>query len=68
MREGMIPTALGSAVTAAGVAMRALDMRNNGMSKRDLIPMIGAGVIGFGLAHVVLGGIDLYEHRYRSHY
>ncbi len=61
-REGVIPTALGTAVTAAGVAMRVLDMRNNGMDKRDIWPMIGAGIIGFGLAHVVLGGIDLYEH------
>ncbi|NLI92044.1 MAG: asparagine synthase [Peptococcaceae bacterium] len=62
-REGIIPTALGSAVTAAGVAMRIWDMKNNGMSKRDIMPMIGAGVIGFGLAHIVLGGIDLAEHR-----
>lgn len=61
-REGVIPTALGTAVTAAGVAMRVLDMKNNGMNKRDIFPMIGAGVIGFGLAHVILGGIDLYEH------
>jgi hypothetical protein len=63
-REGIVPTALGTAVTAAGVAMRILDMKNYGMSKREIIPMIGAGVIGFGVAHVVLGGIDLYEHRY----
>jgi len=62
-REGMIPTALGTAVTGAGMAMRVLDMKNNGMSKREIMPMIGAGVIGFGLAHVILGGIDLYEHR-----
>lgn len=64
VREGIIPTALGTAVTAAGIAMRVMDMKNNGMSKRDMIPMLGAGVIGFGLAHVVLGGIDLFEHRY----
>lgn len=63
-REGIIPTALGTAVTGAGMAMRFLDMKNNGMSKREIMPMIGAGVIGFGLAHVVLGGIDLYQHRH----
>lgn len=62
-REGMIPLALGGMVTAAGVAMRVIDMKNNGMSKRDLVPMLGAGIMGFGLAHVVLGGIDLFEHR-----
>ncbi|RNC29182.1 MAG: hypothetical protein AWM53_00831 [Candidatus Dichloromethanomonas elyunquensis] len=61
-REGMLPAALGSAVTAAGVAMRVWDMKNNGMSKRDIIPMLGAGIIGFGLAHILLGGIDLIEH------
>ncbi|NLM22321.1 MAG: asparagine synthase [Peptococcaceae bacterium] len=66
-REGMIPTLLGSAVTAAGVAMRVRDMKRNSMSKQSAIPMIGAGVIGFGLAHMVLGGIDLLQplaHRY----
>lgn len=62
-KEGVVPTALGSAVTAAGVAMRAMDMKKNGMSKKDVFPMVSAGIIGFGLAHVVLGGIDLIEHR-----
>ncbi|HHV65488.1 MAG TPA: asparagine synthase [Peptococcaceae bacterium] len=62
-REGLWPTALGSAVTAAGVAMRFWDMRRNGMDKRTLMPMLEAGIIGFGLAHMVLGGIDLLEHR-----
>lgn len=62
-REGMIPTALGTAVTAAGIAMRAVDMRKNGMKKADYMPLLGAGVLGFGLAHLVLGGIDLWEHR-----
>jgi len=61
-REGLIPGVLGTAVTAAGVAMRVMDMRKNGMNRRELIPMIGAGVIGFGLAHIILGGIDLFEH------
>lgn len=62
-REGTLPTALGTAVTAAGVAMRVMDMRKNGMTKRELVPMLGAGVIGFGLAHMILGGIDLFGHR-----
>jgi len=61
-REGMVPTVLGTAVTAAGVAMRVLDMQKNGMKKGDIMPLLGAGILGFGLAHVVLGGIDLYEH------
>jgi hypothetical protein len=47
MREGMIPTILGTAATASGVAMR------------GKYPMAAAAVAGFGLAHVVLGAIDL---------
>ena len=58
MREGLIPTILGSVVTAAGATLS----RNN-MKKKNMLPMIEAGVIGFGLAHIVLGGIDLVEHR-----
>lgn len=58
MREGLIPTMLGTVVTAAGATLS----RNN-MNKKNVLPMIEAGVIGFGLAHVVLGAIDLVEHR-----
>lgn len=58
MREGLIPTILGSVVTATGATLS----RNN-MKKKNMLPMIEAGVIGFGLAHIVLGAIDLVEHR-----
>ncbi|MGE4282541.1 MAG: asparagine synthase [Clostridia bacterium] len=51
VREGLIPTVLGSAVTVGGLALRTVN------------PLIGWGVTGFGLAHVVLGTIDLVEHR-----
>ncbi|PZE21434.1 asparagine synthase [Paenibacillus xerothermodurans] len=51
MREGLIPTVLGTAVTAAGVAA----MRMN-------YPTAGAAAAGFGLAHVVLGTIDMMQH------
>ncbi|MGI6712452.1 MAG: asparagine synthase [Bacillota bacterium] len=50
MREGLVPALLGTAVTATGFALRS---RN---------PAVGWGTIGFGLAHVVLGSIDLVEH------
>lgn len=53
-REVLIPTALGSAVTAAGFVMK----QNRGSNK-----MVANTVFGFGLAHVVLGVIDLVEHR-----
>jgi hypothetical protein len=32
------------------------------MKRKDIAPMISAGIVGFGLAHVVLGAIDLIEH------
>ncbi|MDM5359613.1 asparagine synthase [Peribacillus sp. RS7] len=54
IREGLIPTALGTAVTAAGYAMK----QNRRSNK-----MVANTVFGFGLAHVVLGVIDLVEHR-----
>lgn len=54
IREGLIPTALGTAVTAAGYAMK----QNRRSNK-----MVANTVFGFGLAHIVLGVIDLVEHR-----
>lgn len=51
VREGLVPTILGTVVTTAGISM----MRSK--SK------IASGVTGFGLAHVVLGGIDLLTHK-----
>ncbi|QFG00026.1 asparagine synthase [Psychrobacillus glaciei] len=54
LREGLIPTVLGTAVTTTGVVLR-----NN----RSITPLISGSIIGFGLAHIVLGAIDLVEHR-----
>lgn len=51
IREGMIPTVLGTVVTATGLSIKPLPSR------------IKWGVAGFGLAHIVLGAIDLIEHR-----
>lgn len=54
VREGLIPTILGSAVTATGYALKQKDGSNQ---------MIANTIFGIGLAHVVLGAIDLVEHR-----
>lgn len=61
MRKGLIPVILGTVVTATGLALRGLDMKNNGMSKRDTKVAIGSGILGLGIAHIVLGSIDLIE-------
>ncbi len=63
MREGLIPTILGTGVTATGIAMKTRSMRRNKRMTTGLMPTIAAGVIGFGLAHVLLGSIDLFEGR-----
>jgi hypothetical protein len=63
LREGLFPAVLGTAVTATGLAMQGYDMKmkKHRMTKRDSTVAIGAGIIGFGLAHVVLGSIDLIQ-------
>jgi hypothetical protein len=53
MREGLIPTILGTAVAATGASL----LRRNRQA--------AFGILGFGLAHIVLGAIDLFEHRRR---
>ncbi len=61
MREGMIPTILGTGVTATGLALKGMSMKHKSLDNNSVMPMIAAGVIGFGLAHIVLGAIDLVE-------
>ena len=59
VKEGLIPTVVGSVVTAGALTLRARDMKRHNMDRREIRPMIETAVIGFGLAHVVLGAIDL---------
>jgi formate/nitrite transporter FocA (FNT family) len=54
IREGLIPTALGTAVTATGYVLK---------QRRRSNKMVANTIFGFGLAHIVLGAIDLVEHR-----
>jgi hypothetical protein len=53
VRKGVIPTVLGTAVTATGAALTAMEMA----------PLIATGVVGFGLAHIVLGGLEITRHK-----
>jgi hypothetical protein len=57
-REGLIPTVLGAAVTATAATAAATKFKS-----KDTASMVAAGIAGFGLAHIVLGAIDLVEHR-----
>jgi hypothetical protein len=53
VREGTIPTALGTVVTGVGASLAA----------KRIAPMVSAGVVGFGAAHILLGAIDMVQHR-----
>ncbi|SDZ30415.1 hypothetical protein SAMN05660462_02611 [Proteiniborus ethanoligenes] len=63
IREGLIPTLLGTAVTGAALATRVPDIRRRGIQKNEVGTMIATGLVGFGLAHIVLGSIDLFQGR-----
>lgn len=53
VREGTIPTALGTVATGVGAAM----------AVKRKSPMIAAGIVGFGAAHILLGAADLVQHK-----
>jgi hypothetical protein len=69
IREGLIPIVAGTVATSVGAVMRGMDMKKKqGMPKEEIMPMIGAGIVGFGLAHIVLGTIDLNQKRHGHHW
>lgn len=55
IREGIIPTVLGTAVATTGALMS-----RNSRGKGDKVAW---GIMGLGLAHIVLGTIDIVQHR-----
>lgn len=61
MRKGLIPTVLGTAVTGAALYSKAPNLSRRKLRKMDMRSMVATGLMGFGLAHVVLGSMDLYK-------
>lgn len=57
--KGIIPALVGTALTGATLYRSGEDVYNKGKKKRHMGTMIASGLIGFGLAHVVLGSIDM---------
>ncbi|AMA72443.1 MULTISPECIES: hypothetical protein [Aneurinibacillus] len=53
MRKGIIPIALGTAVTLTGLSM--MNRRHTDIQPNNSYAW---GLAGFGLAHIVLGAID----------
>jgi hypothetical protein len=66
MREGVIPVIAGTVATSIGSVIRGTEMMKSGMRKRDVMPMVSAGLVGFGIAHIVLGAIDLNQSRHKK--
>ncbi len=63
MREGLIPTILGTGVTAAAAVMKMRNKQGRMMRSKNVIPVAQSALLGFGLAHIVLGTIDMVQHR-----
>ncbi len=61
MKKGLIPTVLGTAVTGAAIYSKMPGMNMRKLRKMDTGTMVASGLLGFGLAHVVLGSIDLVQ-------
>ncbi len=61
MRSGLIPTVLGTAVTGATLYRNGQDVLKRGKSKRNMGAMVATGLLGFGLAHVLLGSIEMFR-------
>jgi hypothetical protein len=61
MRKGLIPTMLGTAVTGAALANRVPKLTKRKLKKMDVGTMVATGFLGFGVAHVVLGSMDLFR-------
>ncbi len=49
IKEGMIPTILGTVVTATGIVLR----------NTNLPESYSDGIIGFGLAHIAIGSTEM---------
>ena len=61
MKQGILPTLLGTAVTGATIYMSGQDIMKRSKRKSNVESMVAAGLLGFGLAHVVLGSIDMFR-------
>lgn len=62
MKKGITPIVLGTAVTTAGIALDIKQNKNDKFNKKDYKNMAGALLVGVGVAHIVLGGINTLSH------
>ncbi|WP_455539236.1 hypothetical protein [Terrisporobacter sp.] len=57
MRKGIIPITLGTAVTAAGIALDSKQACSHKLKRNDCCSLIGTFTLGLGVAHILLGAI-----------
>ena len=59
MKKGLIPLTLGTVVTATGIALDSNQSKTNKCRRNDYTSLIGTFLIGLGVAHILLGSIDI---------
>lgn len=57
--KGIIPALVGTALTGATMYTSGNQVMKKGKKKRHMETMIASGLLGFGIAHVLLGSIDM---------
>lgn len=57
--KGIMPALLGTALTGATIYRSGDDVLKKGKKKRHMGTLIASGLLGYGIAHVVLGSIDM---------
>lgn len=63
MKEGIIPVVAGTITAIAGGVLKGSMEKEHSMNAKNITPIVGAGLVGFGLAHIALGAIDYVQHR-----
>lgn len=59
MKKGILPIMIGSVVTLSGLYLKKRSLK--GKLLLELSTMATSGLIGFGLAHILLGAIECYQ-------
>lgn len=59
MKKGIIPIALGTAVTTTGIILDSKQANSKSLKRNDSASLVGTFFLGLGVAHILLGSIDI---------
>ncbi|SCH02891.1 MULTISPECIES: asparagine synthase [unclassified Romboutsia] len=59
MKKGLLPVALGTLVTTAGIVIDCNQSKCQMCKGNDYLSLTGTFLLGLGVAHILLGGIDI---------